>query len=96
MTASIERVLSDLMHLKDKTDRRWGCFKFRTCAASKLLEEAGELGVALTMPNDPEAHGLPPGKDFEEYRRERIYAEALDVANVVLRIAVEFGRAVDG
>jgi len=96
MTASIERVLSDLMLLKDKTDRRWGRFVLRACAASKILEEAGELGVALTMPEDPAAHGLPPGVDFDEWRRERIYAEALDVANVALRIAVEFGRVVDG
>lgn len=93
MTASVERVLSDLMRLKDATDRRWGRFVLRTCAASKILEEAGELGVALTMPEDPAAHGLPPGVDFDEWRRERIYAEAIDVANVAIRIAQEFGRA---
>ena len=93
MTASIERVLSDLMFLKDKTDRKWGRFILRTCAASKVLEEAGGLGVALTMPEDPVAHGLPPGVDFDEWRRERIYAEAIDVANVAIRIAQEFGRA---
>lgn len=96
MTASIERVLSDLMALKDQTDRKWGRFTLRTCAASKILEEAGELGVVLTTPNDPVANGVPKGFDFEEWRKERIYAEALDVANVALRIAQEFGRAVDG
>lgn len=93
MASSVERVLSDLMRLKDATDRRWGRFVLRTCAASKILEEAGELGVALTMPEDPAAHGLPPGVDFDEWRRERIYAEAVDVANVAIRIAQEFGRA---
>ena len=41
MTASIERVLSDLMFLKDETDRKWGRLMFRTCAATKGLEEAG-------------------------------------------------------
>lgn len=92
MTVSIERVLSDLMHLKDQSDRKWGCFVLRTCAASKLLEEAGELGVALTTENR-EGFGVSPDVDFEQWRKERIYRECLDVANVALRIAVEFGRA---
>lgn len=52
--------------------------------------------MVLTTPNDPVANGVPKGFDFEEWRKERIYAEALDVANVALRIAQEFGRAVDG
>ena len=93
---AIEQVVSDLLTLKAASDRKWGGFASREHAAGKALEEAGELVAALTV--TIETCGLPFHKsgEFVDWRMQRIYDEALDIANVALRIAEQLGRRPDG
>ena len=87
-----EHLVSDVLALKADSDEMWGCFGSETCGAGKIMEETGELVVALTMTRENCGRVFESHQDFLQWRARRIYEEALDVANVALRVGGEFGR----